>query len=51
MKARNSLVVWCGEKRFNWKKEDGKNLFLKALANIFWLTCKSCSWFNKVAHN
>ena len=28
MKARNSLVVWCGEKRVNWrtkKTEDGEN--------------------------
>ena len=45
MKARNSFVVQCIEKRVNWKKnknknktEDGENLFFKAIANIFWLT-------------
>ena len=43
MKARNSFVVQCIEKRVNWKKnkkktEDGENLSFKALANIFWLT-------------
>ena len=52
MKARNSLVVQCREKKVNWKKktEDGKKLFFKALANRFWLTSKSYSWFNKVVH-
>ena len=30
------------------KTEDGENLFFKALANRFWLTLKSYSWFNKV---
>ena len=50
MKARNSLVVvQCREKKVNWKKntEDSENLFFKALANRFWLTSKSYSWFNK----
>ena len=53
MKARNSLVVvQCREKKVNWKKntEDSENLFFKALANRFWLTSKSYSWFNKVVH-
>ena len=30
------------------KKEGGENLFFKTLANRFWLTSQSCSWFNKV---
>ena len=52
MKARDSLVFLCREKRVNWKKktETGENLFFKALANRFWLTSKSCSWFSKVVH-
>ena len=52
IKARNSLVVQCRERKVNWKKkrEGGKNLFFKALANTFWLTTKSYSWFNEVAH-
>ena len=34
MKARNSLVVRCREKYATWeKKEDGENLFFKAVAN------------------
>ena len=32
------------------KTKDGENLFFKSLANRFWLTSKSYSWFNKVAH-
>ena len=52
IKAKNSLIVWCREKRVNWKKtEDGGNLFFKALVNRFWLTSwklfmvqQSCSW-------
>ena len=32
------------------KREDGENLFFKALPNRFWLTSKSCLWFNKVVH-
>ena len=32
------------------KTKDGENLFFKALANRFWLTSKSYSWFNKVVH-
>ena len=54
MKARNSLVVRCREKRNNMDKtEDGENIFLKALANRFRLTSKiircakeqqSCLW-------
>ena len=33
MKARNSLVVQCGEKHVTWKKtaEVGENLFIKPL--------------------
>ena len=52
MKARNSFVIRCREKHVNLKKkaEDGENLFFKALANRFWLTSKSYSWFNKVVH-
>ena len=53
MKARISLVVvQCREKKVNWKKntEDSENLFFKALANRFWLTSKSYSWFNEVVH-
>ena len=51
MKARNSLVVRSREKHGNCKKaEDGENLFFKAVANRFWLTWKTCSWFNKVVH-
>ena len=52
MKARNSLVVQCREKHVNWRKKtkDGENLFFKALANRFWLTLKSCSWFKKAVH-
>ena len=51
MKGRNYLVIRCREKHGNWKKsDDGENLFFKALANRFWLTSKSYSRFNKVAH-
>ena len=32
------------------KTKDGGNLIFKAYANKFWLTSKSCSWFNKVGH-
>ena len=32
MKARNSLVVWCREKK---KTEDGENVFLMLLLKIF----------------
>ena len=48
MKARNSLVVQCRERE---KTDDYENVFFKALANRFWLTLKSCSWFNKVIHD
>ena len=37
MKARNSLVVRCREKK---KTEDGENVFFKALAKISLLTSK-----------
>ena len=47
MKPRNSLVAWSGDRE---KKEDGENLFFKALAIKFWLTSKYRSWFNKVVH-
>ena len=52
MKARNSLVVRCGEECVNWKKktEHGKNLFFSTSANRFWLTLKYCSWLNEFAH-
>ena len=30
------------------KIEDAENTSLKVLAKRFWLTWKSCSWFNKV---
>ena len=52
-KARNSLVIRCREERVSWRKktEDGENLFFKASANEFWITSKSCSWFNKVDHD
>ena len=39
MKARNSLVIW--ERK---KTEDSENVFFKALAKIFLLTWKCCSW-------
>ena len=32
------------------KKQMMKTYFFKALANRFWLTSKSCSWFNKAVH-
>ena len=45
MKVRNSCVVQCRKRK---KTEDSENVCFKALANRFWLTWKSCSWFNKV---
>ena len=36
------------DKRVNWKKNRGWYKFLTALAKRFWLTSKSCSWFNIV---
>ena len=51
MKARNFLVIRCREKHVNWRNTgDAENLFFKVLANRFWLTSKSYSWFNKVVH-
>ena len=44
MKPRNSLI-YREEKNRWWKR-----IFFKALANRFWLTSKSCSWFNKAVH-
>ena len=32
------------------KTEDCENVLFKALANRFWVTLNSCSWFNKVIH-
>ena len=32
------------------KTEDGENLFSIALANRFWITSKSYSWFNNVVY-
>ena len=48
MKARNSFIARCKDKRVNWKKEQRMVNFFAALAKRFWLTSKSCSWFNKV---
>ena len=42
MKARNSLILQCREKK---KNRDGENVFFKALANRFCLTSKSFLWF------
>ena len=53
MKARDSLVVRYREeleKMSIGKKQDGDNLLFKVPANRFWLTSKSCSWFNKVVY-
>ena len=54
MKARNFLVVPCKRKCVyqlkKKKKKNGGNLIFKAYAYKFWLTSKSCSWFNKVGH-
>ena len=49
-KTTSSLVVQCRENHVTWEKKtkDGENLFFKALANRFWLTSKSYSWFNKL---
>ena len=58
-KARNSLVIRCREERVSWRKKQkmvkiyfnlllAENLFFSA--NEFWITSKSCSWFNKVDH-
>ena len=44
------MVVRFREKRVNLKKIYVDGLFFKALANRFWLTTKSCSWFSKVDH-
>ena len=35
MKAKNSMVFWCREKK---KADDGENVFFKALAENFLLT-------------
>ena len=51
MKARDSFVVQYREKCVNWEKNRTvKNFFLKLPANRFWLTSKSCLWFNKVVY-
>ena len=42
MKAINSLVVWCREKK---KTEDAENVFFKALAKNVLLTSESYSWW------
>ena len=47
MKARNS---WLFDVERGKKTEDGENVFFNALANRFWLTLKSCSWFKKIVH-
>ena len=46
----NQEIPWLFDVEKRKKTEDGENLFYKALANRFWLTSKSCSWFNKVVH-
>ena len=43
MKARNSLVVSCIEKK---KKKIVKMYYFKALARNFFITWKNCSWPN-----
>ena len=51
VKARNSLVVRCREKRVSWEKtENAETLFFKDFANRFWSKSKSCLCFNKVVH-
>ena len=51
MKARDSFVVRYRKERADWKKTGWwKFYFLKLPANRFWLTSKSCSWFNKVVY-
>ena len=55
MKARDSFVGLYREERVIWKKKTKKNrmmkiYFLKLSANRFWLTLKSCSWFNKIVY-
>ena len=49
MKKRNSLVpvVRIRERK---KSEDGQTVFLKGLANRFWLISNSCSPFTTVIH-
>ena len=42
MKAKNSLVVWCREKKK--KTDDGENVFFNALVKNVLLTLKSFSW-------
>ena len=51
MKVRDSFVVRCREDDVNWKENRTMRIyFLKLPANRFWLTSKSCSWFNKVVY-
>ena len=40
IRAENSLVIWCREKRVNWEKKETVmvKIFFKALVNRFWLT-------------
>ena len=47
MKVRDSFVVRYREDGVNWTM---RIYFLKLPANRFWLTSKSCSWFNKVVY-
>ena len=49
-KARNSLVIRCREECVSWRKKQKMVKIFKASANEFWITLKSCSWFNKVDH-
>ena len=48
MKAKDGLVARCREERINLMV---KIYFLTLQANRFWLTSKSCPWFNKVVYS
>ena len=48
MKAKDGLVARCREERVNLMV---KIYFLTLPANRFWLTSKSCPWFNKVVYS
>ena len=41
MKARNSLIVWCKERK---KQKIVKKYFVEALGKTFLLTWEYCSW-------
>ena len=54
MLSRKQEILWLfnveRKKSIGKKTEDGKNLFSEVLANRFWLTSTSYSWFNNVVH-